>query len=241
MLTLFRQDVSHSQYNIINFPWRRYGIVKQPPWFDTGDPGMGFLLPSAQPMQDMPAGDSKGNTIPILPDWWEYIRAINNEDGYLYARSIGSLWINIDYQTENKTPRAESVMSAYNYIAWDEETDTHVKLLSYSWYHGASGLNPAVDNWRYKPYMFWKCSAYNRGGDVFNVWGGVDCYIPRIYNTELWMRKDYIEPFPVGPDYRFSGIEVFDGAIPLLKLVNGQRTFPTAWHIETPNVIHPIG
>jgi len=237
MLTLIKQDVSHAQYNIVTFPWRRYGIVKGAPWVETGDPGMEHLLPSAQPMQDQPAGDSKGSTIPILDDWWNYIADTNDTAGYMYALSVGALWINIEYRTEIKTPRAESVMSAYNYIAWDEETNTHVKLLSYSWHRGSYGLVPEVDCWKHKPYMFWKCAAYNEIGDVFKVANGVDCYIPRIHNTELWMNKSYIEAFPVGPDYRFSGIEVFDGDQPLLVYNNGVRSFPTAWHIETKNVV----
>ena len=235
--TLYKSSWISDVYQKVIHPSRRYGIVKGAPWVDTGLPGMSSLLPSAQPMQDRPVGVGKGNTIPIMPEWWEYIARINNADGYGYAREPFLLWINIDYRAENKTPRAESVMSAYNYIAWDEETDTHVKLLSYSWYRGWRGLNPLVDNWQYKPYMFWKCAAYNSGGEVFKVLNGVDAFIPRIHNTELWMNKDIIEQFPDGYDYRFNGVQVFDGDTPLLVYDKGVRSFPTDWHIDTKNVV----
>jgi len=214
------------------YPNRRYGIVKHPDWFQMYIKGKPVVvLPSAKPMQDRPTGDGKGNTIPISDSWWKYIRKINDDKGYGYARSVGLLWINIKYTTG--TPRAESVMSGGNYIAWDEETYTHVKLLSYKWDMDTSLLNPAVHNWREMPWMFWKCSGYDQAGNTSKVLAGVDCYIPRIALTELWINKKSIEIFPDGYDYKFYKSNVYDGDTPLFTIINGVSRFWTGWNFST--------
>jgi len=220
---------------------RGYGIVKLvPPWDSNVE---GEVVAAARPIQDKAAGDGKGNTIPIYDNWWNYIDKINPDPrAYDFWRSEGWLWINIPYKDEGKTPRAESIVSPGNYVSWDVETTTHVKLRSYLWDFNTANLDPAKDNWLEQPDIFWKATAQkNNYGPLYNVGAGIDAFCPRIALTEMWMNKNEIEIFPKGYNYKLRGVEVFDGDVPLLKMVNGQRTFPTAWHIDTPNVIPPAG
>jgi len=214
---------------------RRFGIVRHPEWHEVIINGVpAASQPSAMQMQDRPIGDGKGNTIPISDKWWSHIRKINNDAGYGYARQVGLLWINIPYT--DKTPRAETVISGGNFIAWDEETNTHVKLLSYGWDMDTSVLSPQYHNWLQLPYMFWKCSSYTQAGYTMKVLDGVDCYIPRIALTELWINKNSIEIFPVGYNYQFLGSNVYDGDSPLFTITNGVKKFHTDWRFT----INPV-
>lgn len=225
-----------------------YAIVRHPAWMDIENaPGMDNLLPSAQKISDDPSERYKGDTIPIYPQWWSYIEKINAEypKGYDYARSVGSLWINIDYRPENKTPRSECVMSGSNFIAWKQdgtsETTTHVKIETYSHLMDTSQLDPIKDNWFLKPWLFWKASAYNRAGATFKVWGGVDSFIPQIKSSPAWIEKVNIQILPRGLNYRFFGTDVYLNGEPMLIVDKyGNRTV-NKLGITVPSVNPPVG
>jgi len=210
---------------------RRFGIVKHPGWQVITNPVTGQpmrVLPSAQQMQDRPIGDDKGAQIPVLPHMWEYIRKINDQRGYDYARSVGMLWINSKY-SDTETPMATTTISGGNYFAGDVIENNHIRLLSFPYDIDTSLFSPQYHNWQQMPWMFWKCSGYDEAGNTYKVLDGVDCYLPRIARTELWLPLDKVQLFPVGPDYRFFGSNVYDGDSPLFTITNGVKKFHTDW------------
>jgi len=234
-------------------PPYKFAIVKHVIPNETGEFNITYY-PDAVPMQDQPKGTGKGDTIPVLNPWWEYMQKINTPDGYSYNRSVGAMWINIQYKdgegNQIKTPRAESIHCGGNFIAYEEETDTHVRLVSYDYRMKTADLNPAVDNWHLKPWLFWKAVAVSSGGKLINPYvksKGIDVYFPLIRNTELWMNKNDLELFPditAGMFYEPRGVEVFLSnelhSTPLLTVENGKRVFHTSWfRLKTVGVIPP--
>lgn len=159
--------------------------------------------PSTVTLQDQPKGDGKGRQIPIESNWWKYIEKINDERGYRYARSIQMMWINSKYDNQIKysTGHAESICCGGNFVSYDLETDTHLRLITYPNNLDTSALNPLRDNWYEKPYMFWKaCAVEANGAKVIKVGADIDMYIPLICNVpqfgkpaELWIRRDKVE------------------------------------------------
>lgn len=244
-------------YNEIRQPAYQFAIIKHRPRDNSGgDPSIGGFdirfSPDTIPMQDRPKGTGKGNTIPILNPWWEYMKKINTPEGYIYNRSIGCMWINIwyDQETDTPTPKAESIHCGGNFIAYEEETSTHVKLISYDYRMKTVGLDPEFDNWHMKPYLFWKAVAIDIGGKMIMpvVLGEArDVYFPLIRRTELWMNKKDLEFFPAPPKgmtYELRGVNVFGrigkDLVPLLTVRNRIRTFHTDWfRLSTEGVIPP--
>ena len=224
-------------------PGRRYGIVKvsheYPPIYSQD------TVAGAVAMEDRLFGKEKGNSIPVFDNVWSYLEKINPDPRAMpFWRSEGWLWINIPYIDEGKTPRCESIMSPGNIISWDEETNSHVKLLAYDCDMDTSLLNPSIENWKYRPDLFWKATSYNRNWEINNVGNGIDAYTMRIKNigSTLWMHKDSIEVFPKGNyQYRLLGTDIYDGDQPLMKVIGNQRIFYTDWRIESPSVIPPAG
>ena len=219
-----------------------YAIVKHPPWtnFDPEtNPGLTNLLPSAQKISDSPDQPYKGDTIPIYDNWWKYIEKINTgyPKGYEYARSIGSLWININYLPD-KTPRSECVMSGGNFVRFVEETNTHIKILTYSHLMDTSNLTA---DWFKDPDMVWKCTAYNEAGYSFKVWGGVDSFIPQIKKTEAWINKNNVEIFPRGHNYTLYGCDVWQDGVPVLVVDRYGNRIVNTMGLTTPGVNPPVG
>ncbi|MFK5282802.1 hypothetical protein ACI3PL_24870, partial [Lacticaseibacillus paracasei] len=60
-------------------------------------------------------------------------------------------------------------------------------------------LNPMYDNWKEKPWLYWKACAVSLDGRLINPelrGAGRDVYFPLIGKRELWMNKDDVELFP---------------------------------------------
>lgn len=245
LVDFVRTDASKLSFKEIALPLYRYAIVEHRPRVST--PPLDNP-PDTCPMGnsgDNPADDDKGTPIPISPEWWAFIKKINSEKGYAYARSVGKMWINTEYDEVSADPDpmpvAESIHCGGNYIAYDFETATHVRLAAHHWQSSTALLHPAADNWVNKPWMFWKACTIALDGTVRNVGNALDVYFPLIQKTELWIHKKYLEIFPLGYDYQFRGVNVYDGINPLLTVENGQRIFHTNWRIETKNVVPPLG
>ena len=189
-----------------------------------------------------PTDTAEGDYIHIKANWWRYIEKINSLKGYNYTRSIGALWCN-DVNWDNVTPYstglAESIICAGNFIAFDRETPTHVRLLSYDWNMDTNQLNPEYNNWHNQPWMFWKACAISKEGIIINVGSDLDVYFPLISEKELWMHKSTLEILPDGYDYRMYGCNVYDGHKPLLTMNDKEQIFHTNWKIETFGVIPP--
>ena len=214
------------KYHIYNPPVK-YAIVKHRP----RSGGLSYF-PDTIPMQNIPMSTGKGDPIHIESNWWHHMERINSERGYKWARSIGNMWINLEYAIEvpYSTARAESIYCGGNYISFDEETATHVKLVAYDYRMDTAGLNT---NWFNTPYMYWKGCAVNAEGKVIKVANALDVYFPLISERDLWMNKNDLEIFPDGYDYNFAnGRDVYDGNRPLYA--GGH--FTTDWHFHTISV-----
>ena len=164
------------------------------------DPRNGGLsyFPDTIPMQNdranglpSPIDNGKGDVIHIESNWWHHIEKINSprgSRGYKWARSIGNMWINLEYDidTPYSTARAESLTCGGVLIAYTEETFTHVKLVSYDWRMSTVGLE---ENQFTHPHMYWKAWAINIKGNIIKVANELDVWFPRIAERDLWMSK----------------------------------------------------
>jgi hypothetical protein len=184
-----------------------------------GFPNLTYF-PDVIPMMDEPNTELKGRNIHCAENWWRYIEKINTASAYTWTRSIGKMWINAGYDNSipYSTARPESVHCGGNFVAYDLETNTHVRLISFPPDADTSQLDPAVDNWMNKPYLFWKACAVERFGTrVINVANGLDVYFPLICNrpqlgkpAELWMRKQDLVLFGEN-EYTFRDGNVYVG------------------------------
>jgi len=178
---------------------------------------------------------------------WRYMEKVNlpYPGGYKYTRAKNALWINnAEWDNEipyNPSDEAVSHICGGNFIAYDTETPTHVRLVSYANDLDMNRvLNPEIDNWVMKPYKWWKAIAVNKDGTLINVGQDVDAFFPLLRGKyELWMYKKHLEFFPKGYHYQLRGCNVYDAGRPLLTVVGRKRMFHTSWRLETVGVIPP--
>ncbi len=161
------------------------------------------ILPATDPLQDIPKGLGKGRAIQVTPSMWRWIEAQNGVKGYKYARSVGMCWINTDY--DHDTPyaqaHAESIMTAWNFVSYEEEVTGHLHVRSFGYDEDLlTAFDPSVINWRTRPHLFWKLTATNSGGKVYNVGAGLDVFIPLLHGLkEIWIPTIECELFPELP------------------------------------------
>ena len=180
---------------------RVLSVIKHPPELKFAvvrhDPRNGGLsyFPDTIPMQNdrstgvpSPIDDGKGDPIHIESNWWHHIKKINSPRGYEWARSIGNMWINGDYDVDTpySTGVAESVTCGGALVAFTQQTSTHIKLYSYDWRMDTTNLEENQFN---TPHMYWKAWAINGGGDIIKVANELDVWFPRIAQRDLWMHK----------------------------------------------------
>ena len=227
--------------SVSRFPVLNIAMVTHPPWDDIGVGGMDTLLPSAQKIHDSPNQPYKGASIPIGQNWWDYIRILNQKysKGFEYAESVGMLWC-------NKYHISECVMSGGNFVAWYRndltcETSTHVKILSYSDLLNTGLLNPEKTDWFECPFLVWKCTAYNRAGQSFKVWNGVDSFIPQIKSRDAWMAKANLELLPKNLNYQFYGTDIWSDGEPLLIVDRYGNRVLNKLNLVTSSVNPPVG
>jgi hypothetical protein len=211
-----------------------YAMTLHPPWDDHLLPGA-VLLPSTQPILDRgdrPGDLGKGHTIPVLPQWQSYLHKINPGDAeYRYSLSVGYLWINIPY-TPPAIPMAESIISGRNIVRIIGQSSSHYQIECFKYTDQTSGLDPEINNYEFDR-RFWKMTTYDIAGRTRKVTSGLDVYAPLMSYTDLgcWIHKDYVRPFPSGPDYIVRGDNVYDGNRPLRIVENGIETFYNGWTI----------
>lgn len=223
------------------FPTYRYAIIKHR---YEGRGGNLVFYPDTCPFGDAPnSSDGKGTSVQIYPEWWKFIKKINNGSGYEYARSIGNMIINNYYNQEALDPEppatAESIGCGGNFLAFDNQIGNKVHAICYNKFDDTDLLDPLVHNWVSRPWEIWKACAVDVNLRVINVANALDVYWPMIARTEFWVHTDYLEMLPLGPDYKFRGVNVYNGTQPLLTTVNGVRTFYNGWHINTTGVVPP--
>ena len=246
------------QYSPANFQTVRYGIVRHKPRvaYDVGGKLLEFP-PDTVSIQDIAGGLGKGTPIPIFDSCWRLIKASNSSAGYDYARSIGNMWINIDYVTDGKTPRAEAITNGGNFVMFDKLTYTHGHIACFEYDENFDILDTNEYNWHKHPELFFKGCAIGITGIVRNLANGLDVYFPLIRVTDRWINLNSVELFPVLPifvTYNSQPVMIYDyilegtsikgvtdkDVIYLLKSTRpGERIFPTSWRISTLGVIPP--
>lgn len=226
----------------ILFP-NRYAIVLHHP----RQIGKLKIVPDTIGMADkVGGGEGKGNPIRIYSKIWEHIRAINDDWGYEYARSVGRMWINTPYGA-GETPKAECITCGGNFAKIQRYVSGYYKIAAYDY---QTTSIPDSQNWFLFPWLHFKATAIDNFGNVFNVGNGHDVYFPILRVTERWMHYKNVQVFPRIPfgglvltrksdgakrrflDYRVRGASVQglaaagNWAYLLKSTVPGEREFP---------------
>lgn len=177
-------------YAIIKHRWR----ISTPPLLNP---------PDTCPFQELPAGTSKGTPVQIPDYWFDYIDSISpDKQGYQWITSVG----NMVFNNPNNPNLAELIGCGGNYIVFDAQTDTHVRAITLHVSDNVYQFDPEIDNWRVKPWLYWKACTISESGQVRNVGGGLDAYWGLIAKTEIWIHKSFLEIFPKGDYYFYNGI-----------------------------------
>lgn len=167
-------------------PRRNIGIVKHRLRPELIQPdGSTFFVPSTVPLSAEP-NDKAGIADPIFVEQpiWDYLKKINSPKSYEYTRSVGNLWDN------RGDGRVVTVICGGNYVSWDEETDTHVRVVSFPVTTDTTQLDPTVDNWFHKPWLFWRATTIDGFGNIGKPGIGLDVYFMLIHGkTRLWLAK----------------------------------------------------
>jgi hypothetical protein len=171
----------------------------------------------ACPLMDYPKGTLKGHTYLVSDDWVLYMRGLLGERAWKWwiqtdVRNYlminrGSKW-NFDGNTDE--PAFEDIALPNNFVALVAFTDTHSRIVNrHSLNFEVGSLDPAKDNWFYKPYQFWMATTQRmkpphevgRIGD-----GTYFVYTPVIGQKEQWIQNSRVEMFPPLPfDVTYNG------------------------------------
>jgi hypothetical protein len=246
----------------------RFGIVRLKPISELPQTDTIEVVASGLNDDDNPSREAKGHTVPVLPEVMDYISRINTPDGDRYAKSFKMFWSNRRYQGDalgppyhdefgapfDKYMMAECVTGVGNIHRVIGENATHWMLESFPYDFPFSTLDPKKFNWEEMPWLFWRMLAQKGAtGELFNVWGGVECNVPLIgQKRPLWIFKKNFEMFQQPPfiingkkvvSYKFkgsdiSGITETGEVIPLLVYAGkAKREFPTSWRITNPSAL----
>jgi len=235
----------------------KLGIIKQ-----SDKPTQRTFDPQTQPLMDYPKGRNKGHTYIVPLEWIEYMAKLMTPQAWNWWKKPDMMMVNRRHKYDEMDPpdsdecRFENIMLSCNFIAFDQMTDTHGRVVGRMNTYNTRNLNPLRNNWFYEPYLFWKASMHNQEGQVRNVGRGLDVYTPVIRQMpEQWALLDHVELFPKLPfdveyegkketvtGYCLLGANVIGHAatrdIPLrLCTKPGELIHPTNWKLGTEPVI----
>ena len=216
----------------------------------------------AGPLMDFPKGRTKGHTYTVPLEWIEYMQKLMTPDAWSWWKRPYMLMVNRRHKYDDLDPsdldecQFENIMLPCNFIAIDQMTSTHGRVVGRMNTHDTRRLNPKKNNWFYEPYLFWKASMHNNEGLVRNVGLGFDVYTPVIrQRPEQWALLADIEFFPILPfaveyegrteevtGYCLLGASVLGHTatrdIPLRLCTKPREVIhPTIWHLDTLPVI----
>lgn len=236
----------------------KLGIIKQR--FDM--PNIRSFDVQAGPLMDYPKGRNKGHTYIVPLAWIEYMKKLMTPQAWSWWKRPYMLMVNRRHRYDELDPpdldecRFENIMLPCNFIAFDQMTSTHGRVVGRMNTDDPQKLHPKINNWFYQPYLFWKASMHNQEGMVRNVGKNFDVYTPVIRQLpEQWALLQDIELFPELPfaveyegrleevtGYCLLGANVLGHTetrdIPL-RLCTRPRVIihPTAWQLYTTPVI----
>lgn len=238
----------------------KLGIIKQ-----SDKPTQRSFDPQTQPLMDNPKGKNKGHTYVVPLKWIKYMAKLMTPQAWLWWKRPYAMMVNRRHKYDGMDPldsdecRFENIMLPCNFIAFDQMTDTHGRVVGRMNTYDTTKLNPLRNNWFYEPYLFWKASMHSKEGVVRNVGRGLNVYTPVIrQKPEQWALLDYVELFPKLPfdveyegeketvtGYCLLGANVIGHAatrdIPLrLCTKPDELIHPTTWKLDTEPVIPEI-
>jgi hypothetical protein len=160
------------------------------------------FAPDEITLQDRPIGQQLGHGIPWR-NWWGHSREINNDAAWArFTTYEADLFNNNGVGGQIDTTQnvsAECIDMGGNLFAYDAETSTHVRMVTYKYNMDTSILNPLTSNFYYHPeYYFYMCSI-SKSGIIRKVGAGIDEFAPRVAYGEKWIRKSEITKLPGRP------------------------------------------
>lgn len=187
------------------------GIIKQD-MEEITDTGMSITV-QARKMNDTPKIAPKGDTMVVSDAWYLYMKKLMTQKAWEWWGVVPYfLMINrpSKWSDENSTemPKFECIALPNNFIAADFHINGFAHVVARdSQNFDTSTLNPAVNNWFYKPHQFWKCTAHNDKGDVYLVGSSLHVYSPVIREeADIYIQDNFVEWFPSLPmDVTYQG------------------------------------
>lgn len=210
--------------------------------------------PQTNPTMNEPIGMNKGAPVIIPIEWIEWMRNLMDAKAHAWWIRPDMMMVNRRHKYDGLYPpstdecRFENIMLPCNFVAIDQLTPTHARLVSRKTSDNPKLLDPKVNNWMNEPWLFWKGSAHNKEGKIIKVGTELDMFTPAIRSKpELWANRVHLEEFPELPfevvyegkaeiitGYCLQGASVYGHAltrdIPLrLARTAGELIHPTKW------------
>ena len=167
---------------------------------------------------------SRGRNLPVSESLWGFVEKINDADGLKFVQSVDRLIINRPYwrngvyhgsdapsepqddpANADRQAQAEPIIFQPNIYKIIDETPTHYRIAALDINTDFSKLDPNVYNWENMPWLFPKCSAENRRGEIQNVMAGVDAFWVTLCHKEAWIPKGELVLAPPASNYVVNG------------------------------------
>ena len=171
--------------------------------------------------------NSRGRNFPVSNALWDFMYKLNDTAGIKFIESVDRLIINRPYidrhgnyhgsdapsepegDPADADPQAmaEPIIYQPNIYKIIDETPTHYRIDAFvynktDW----NALDPKVWNWVNMPWLFPKCSAENRKGQILNVMNGVDAFwVTLCHSTGAWIPKGELVLAPPASNYVVNG------------------------------------
>jgi hypothetical protein len=148
------------------------------------------LFPDEIVLLSQGVGTQKANNYLVLSHVWDWLRANNNDAAWDWLTDYEAMWINNNAEGGEiditGKVNAEPIIGGGNLIAYDMETDSHVRLVTFNY------ADTIVGNFFTAPWLFWYPTAVNTSRVVRKIAGGIDVYIPLLSYAESWIQKSKI-------------------------------------------------
>ncbi len=205
--------------------WAVANVPSLPNWWLDPAYSNWLNMPLTNKQCDTGNTDSRGRNLPISESLWKFVEKINNADGFRFCASVGRMIINrpyirngvyhdVDTGTDQKNDpasadpqaQAEPIIYQPNVYKIIGETPTHYQIDALYRGQDFSKLDPMVYNWENMPWLFPKCSAENRRGEIQNVMAGVDAFwVTLCHSTGAWIPKGELVLAPPASNYVING------------------------------------
>lgn len=185
---------------IIQDPSVKYARVKH--FYDRVDPEW-KLVPDAIKLNSNGWSDQKGQDIPWI-NWWHHHEEINSPAAYKALTLLEVMLFNKD-ETAGEIDTTQPIsalcqMGGGNLVAYREETNSHIHILSYQWDMDTSLLDPDYDNFYKRPEFYWYMVAVNRNRVIRKMANGLDIFVAQVARGEKWIRKSEVTFFDQRPE-----------------------------------------